>query len=79
MESKKLGFRAIGEMKPVVGLKNGISTAQCRKRTEWQRNCIGQKASERQQAPRLDHGWTVNMNYCGPRSLKTKLKVRLSK
>ena len=46
MESKKLGFRAIGEMKPVVGLKNGISTAQCRKRTEWQRNCIGQIESK---------------------------------
>lgn len=37
MASNKLGFRAVGEMKPLVGLKNGISTAQCRKRTEWQR------------------------------------------
>lgn len=56
MGSKDLGFRVVGAMKPVLGTKNEISMSQCRKRTEWQRKCIGQRKQVR---GRKHHGWTM--------------------
>lgn len=46
MGGRKLAFSVVGEMKPVVWLKNGTGLKCMQEKAELQRKCVGQAESK---------------------------------